>query len=159
MMNWPYIHTTVNHFPIVLTVVGSAVLAMALIVKRRGVWLYALATLTLAGISIYPTFYTGDEAKDALRDTWYIVRAAVEEHADAAGWALGVVLVMGAVSAYGWWRMLKREVTGLPPTWLRVAVSLVTALALSVVVRTAYLGGKIVHGSPKLESPPPAVTK
>ena len=153
-MNWPYIHTLVNHFPIILMVVGSAVLALALIGRRRGVWLYAVATLTLAGLSIYPAFYTGDEAAHALRDKWYIVRAAVE-HDDAAGYALITVLLVGVVNGYAWWRMLRREATGLPPVWLRVVVSLVTAFALTVVIRTAYLGGKIIHESPKLENPPP----
>ncbi|HKO17053.1 MAG TPA: hypothetical protein VJU87_12500 [Gemmatimonadaceae bacterium] len=158
-MNWPYIHTLINHFPIVLTTVGSAVLVLALIFRRRGLWLYAVATLTLAGISIYPTFLTGDAAADALRNTWYIVRAAVDEHDQAAGFALFSVLVMGAASAYTWWRMLRREVASLPPVWLRVVVAVITAWTLSVVIRTAYLGGKIVHESPKLQNPPVATVR
>jgi hypothetical protein len=78
----------------------------------------------------------------------------VHEHEESADFALPAVLVMGAASAYAWWRMLRREVTGLPPVWLRVVVSLLAVFALSVVVRTAYLGGQIVHESPKLQSPP-----
>lgn len=156
-MNWPYIHTLINHFPIILTVVGSGVLVLALIVKHRGVWLYALATLTLAGVSVYPAYYTGDAASHALRNTWYVVRAMVQEHDQSAGWALGAVLAMGAVSAYAWWRMLRREITGLPPARLRLAVVLLAAFGLTIVVRTAYLGGKIIHESPKLETPPPGV--
>lgn len=54
--------------------------------------------------------------------------------------------------------MLRREVAGLPPVWLRTVVTLVTIWALSVIVRTAYLGGKIVHESPKLATPPAGVT-
>jgi hypothetical protein len=154
-MNWPYLHTIVNHFPIILSVVGSAGLVLALIVKRRGVWLYSLATLTLAGVSAYPAFYTGDEAAHALRNTWYVVRTMVKEHDEAAGFALPSLLVVGAVSAYAWWRMLKREVTGLPPAWLRLVVFLLAGFSLSVVVRTAYLGGKIIHESPKLENSGP----
>jgi glucan phosphoethanolaminetransferase (alkaline phosphatase superfamily) len=157
-VNWPYIHTLINHFPIILTVVGSAVLLLAFIVKRRGVWLYALATLTLAGASIYPAFYTGDAAAHALRNTWYVVRATVEEHDQSAGFALPIVLVMGIASAYAWWRLLRREVTGLPPVWLRVVVGLLAVLGLAVVARTAYLGGKIIHESPKLERPPAVPT-
>jgi hypothetical protein len=153
-VNWPYIHTLINHFPIILTVVGTAVLLLALIVRRRGVWLYALATLTLAGLSVYPAYFTGDQAADAVHDTWYIVRSMVEEHDQAAGFALVSILIVGAVSAYTWWRMLKREVTALPPVWLRVVVTVITVWGLSVVVRTAYLGGQIVHGSPKLQTPP-----
>ncbi len=157
-MNWPYLHTLVNHFPIVLTVVGSAVLVLALIVRRRGLWLYALATLTLAGLSVYPAYVTGGQAADALRNTWYVVRSMVHEHSQSADWALVTVLVMGAASAYAWWRMVKRDIDALPPVWLRWVVSLVTALALSVVVRTAVLGGRIVHESPKLQTPPPGMS-
>ena len=155
-MNWPYTHIVINHFPIILTIVGSAALAAALIVRRRGLWLYALATLTLAGASVYPVFFAGDKAADAVRTTWYIVRSSVEEHDAAANYALVSGLLMGAVSAYAWWRMLRREVVGLPPVWLRVVVAIFAAFGLSVVVRTAYLGGKIVHESPKLQSPPSA---
>ena len=155
-MNWPYIHILINHFPIILTVVGSGVLLLALFVRQRVVWLYALATLTLAGISIYPVFFTGDRAADAVEHTWYIVRTMVEEHDASAGWALPAVLLMGAASAYAWWRMVRREVTGLPPVWLRAVVSVLAAFGLSVVIRTAYLGGKIVHDSPKLANPPAA---
>ena len=157
-MNWPYIHTLINHFPIILMVVGTAVLILALIVRRRGVWLYALATLTLAGLSAWPAFFTGDRAADALVETWYIVESMVREHDQAAGFALWSLLITGAVSAYSWWRMLRHEPMGLPPVWLRVVVTVITVWALSVVVRTAYLGGQIVHDSPKLATPPSAVS-
>lgn len=154
-MNWPYIHTLINHFPIILTVVGSAVLLLALVSKRRGVWLYALATLTLAGLSVYPAFFTGDQASHAMRETWYVVRSMVKEHDDAAGWALWSILLMGASSGYAWWRMLRREAAGLPPVWLRTTVAVLAILGLSIVTRTAYLGGLIVHDSPKLQNAPP----
>lgn len=153
-LNWPYLHILINHFPIILSVVGCAALALGLMTRNRVVWLYALATLTLAGLSIYPVFFTGDQAAHALRDTWYVVRAMVKEHDDAAGYALPVMLMTGAVSGYTWWRMLRREVSGLPPVWLRTVVVLVSFFSLSVVVRTAYLGGKIIHDSPKLQTPP-----
>ena len=153
-MNWPYLHTLINHFPIILMVVGTSVLLLALIVRRRGIWLYALATLTLAGLSIYPAYFTGDEAADAVRTTWYIMRPMVDEHDAAAGFALASVLIVGVASAYTWWRMLRREVTTLPPVWLRTVVAVLAVWALSVVARTAYLGGQIVHDSPKLQTPP-----
>jgi hypothetical protein len=153
-VNWPYIHTLINHFPIILTVVGTAVLLLALVTGRRALWLYALATLTLAGLAVYPAFFTGDQAADAVRDTWYIVRDMVREHDGSAEWAMWTVLPMGAASAYAWWRMLRREVTGLPPAWLRAVVVVLALLGVSVIARTAYLGGKIVHDSPKLETAP-----
>ncbi|HEY2853906.1 MAG TPA: hypothetical protein VGJ18_13720 [Gemmatimonadaceae bacterium] len=157
-MNWPYIHIMINHFPIVLCVVGCAVLLLALIVRQRTVWLYAVATLTLAGLSIYPVYFTGDQAGDAVQNTWYILRSAVHEHDQAANFALASILIMGALSGYTWWRMVKREPTLLPPVWLRAVLTVITIWALSVVIRTAYLGGLIVHESPKLQTAPSGVT-
>lgn len=158
-MNWPHIHSLVNHFPVVLSVVGCAVLIVALFGNKRGMWMYALATLTLAGLSIYPADFTGDQAADVLRKAWYIMPGAIREHDEAADFALISMLIMGAASAYAWWRMLKKETTGLPPKWLRISVVILALWSLSVVVRTAYLGGLIVHGSPKLDNPPPASTR
>lgn len=154
-MNWPYLHTIVNHFPIILNVVGTAVLVLALVTRRRAIWLYALATLTLAGLGAYPAFFTGDQASDALRNTWYVVRSMVREHDESADWALWSLLLMSATSAYAWWRMLRRDIAGLPPVWLRTVVTVLSVLTLAIVVRTAYLGGQIVHESPKLQTPPP----
>ena len=156
-MNWPYLHTLINHFPIILSVVGFAVLVFAFFNKSRGVWLYAVATLTLAGLSAYPAFFTGDEASDALRGTWYIVRSAVNAHDESAGYALTTLLITGVVSAYAWWHMLRRDREGLPPKWLRTTLVVAAAITLAVVTRTAYLGGKIVVDSPMLNNPPAGV--
>src|SRR4051812_37698262 len=129
-MDWPYIHTIVNHFPIILSVVGCAVLVLALIVRRRAIWLYALATLTLAGLAAYPAFFSGDQAAQALRGVWYIIPAAVKEHDAAADFALASLLIMGVANAFAWWRMLRRDVGGLPPVWLRVVVTLLSLWSL-----------------------------
>jgi hypothetical protein len=157
-MDWPYIHTLVNHFPIILTVVGCAVLLLAFITKKRGVWLYAVSTLTLAGLSVYPADFTGDQASDALRGTWYVVRTMVAEHDESASYALVVLLLLGAASAIAWWYMLRRDTAGLPPQWLRITLAVLAILGISVVTRTAYLGGKIIHESPMLKNPPAGMT-
>lgn len=156
-MDWPYLHTLINHFPIILTVVGCAVLVLAFITKRRGIWLYSVATLTLAGLSVYPADFSGDEASHALRGTWYVVRSMVAAHDESASYALVVLLILGAVSAYAWWYMLRRDPQGLPPQWLRITLAVLAVLGISVVTRTAYLGGKIIHESPLLKNPPAGV--
>jgi formate hydrogenlyase subunit 3/multisubunit Na+/H+ antiporter MnhD subunit len=156
-MNWPLLHVQINHFPIILTIVGSAVLLLALIVRQRAVWLYALVTLTLAGLSVGPVYYTGGQAGDAVQNTWYVVDEVVDTHDDSAMWALISILLMGAASAYAWWRMVRREPMMLPPTWLRVVIAALAAFSLSTVIRTAYLGGQIVHESPRLATPPAGV--
>jgi hypothetical protein len=154
-MDWPYLHATINHFPIILSVVGTAVLVLALITRRRGIWLYAVATLTLAGLSAYPADFTGDLASHAIRNSWWVLRSAVRAHDASATYALTGLIAVGVVSAYAWWRMLRKETAGVPPKWLQWTVTVLAALSLAAVVRTAYLGGKILIENPNIVNPPP----
>jgi uncharacterized membrane protein len=169
-------HILINHFPVILTVVGAAVAVLALFISKRGVWLYATATLFLAGVSVIPTFLTGDPAADEMRDTWYVTRQAIRAHDDAAGFALWGLIIMGLIAAYAWWRAWRRETvivagavhtdagdvpakalvrssSGLP-VWLRALVVFSALFGCALVYRTAALGGDILHRSTVLEQTP-----
>lgn len=155
-MDWPYIHTVINHFPIILVVVGTAAVATALIWKRRPVWLYAVATLTLAGLSVYPAFITGDEAADTMERKWYVVKSMVHDHEESADVVLWIVLATGVIAAYTWWSMTRPGRKELPPVWLRVLVLVAAIASVVSITYSSYLGGRIVHESPKLAQPPGA---
>jgi len=170
------LHILINHFPVILTVVGAAVAVLALFVPRRGVWLYATATLFLAGLSVVPTFLTGDPAAEQLRDTWYVTRQAIRAHDEAAGFTPWGLIIMGLISAYAWWRAWRRETvvvagavhtdegdvparalvrssSGLPG-WLRALVVVSALFGCTLVFRTAQLGGDILHHSTVLQQTP-----
>ena len=153
-MDWPHVHLMINHFPVILTVVGTAVLLLAFLRPRRGIWLHAAATLTLAGLSAYPTFFSGDEAADVMKHKWYVVPDMIQAHDNAASITVWVLLVMGGFAAYAWWRMTRASTTTLPPKWLRLVVLLLALGGTGAVAYTAYLGGRIVYDSPKLAAPP-----
>lgn len=156
LFTWPYIHLLMNHFPVALSVLGLVVAIGALVLRRRGLWLYAMGTLTAAGVIVYPVRFTGDKADKALNDPWYIPHGVIDAHDNASLYAMICLLLVGAVSAYGWWRALKRPEEAIPG-WIKTAV-LVGALAgFATVTYTAYLGGKIIHEAPVLSLPnPPA---
>ena len=158
MMSWPYAHLLINHFPVVLSIAAFSVAILALLLGRRGLWLTAMGALTAAGLFVYPVFFTGNKADHALNDPWYIHPGTIEAHDAAALWALWVILIAGAFAAYSWWRSLKRPAEGIP-TWMRAGVLVGSLLAVSVVARTAYLGGKIIHDAPVLQikEPPPGL--
>ena len=170
------LHILINHFPVILTVVGTAVAVLALFVGKRAIWLYATATLFLAGLSVIPTFLTGDPAADDLRDTWYVTRQAIRAHDEAAEFTLWGLIVMGLIAAYAWWRAWRRETVivqgavhtgsgdvpaeakvrayaGLP-LWLRGLVVVSALVGCALVYRTASLGGDILHHSTVLQSTP-----
>ena len=156
-------HILINHFPVILTIVGTAAAVLALIVRKRAVWLYATATLFLP-------------AADDLRNTWYVTRKAIRAHDDAAEFTLWGLIIMGLIAAYAWWRAWKRETvvvagavhtdrgdvpaeakvraySGLP-AWLRALVIVSALFGCALVYRTASLGGDILHHSTVLQSTP-----
>jgi len=149
-MDWPYLHTVVNHFPIILTVVGAAVAVFALITRKRGAWLYAVVSLTFAGLAAYPAFFSGQQAEEGMEHKWFVVKSMIDAHEESAEAALSLLLVAGVISAYAWWRMMRRERDGLPPRWLRVLVVVSALASFGGVGYAGYEGGKIVHESPKL---------
>jgi uncharacterized membrane protein len=149
-MSWPYVHLLINHFPVVLSFSALAVAILALVLGRRGLWLTAMGTLTLAGLFVYPVFFTGNKADHALNDPWYIEHGTIDAHDAAALWTLWVILIVGVFAAYSWWRSLKRPAEGIPG-WMRAGVVIGSLFAASTVARTAYLGGEIIHESPVLQ--------
>ncbi|MFL5464325.1 MAG: hypothetical protein ACJ8AB_05210 [Gemmatimonadaceae bacterium] len=150
MLSWPYAHLLINHFPVVLSVCALATTALALLLGRRGLWLTAMGSLTVAGLFAYPVHLTGEKAGDALNNPWYVHAGAIEAHDDAARIAMIVILLAGAFAAYSWWRTVKRP-SELLPGWMRLGVALWSLAAVGTVTYTAYLGGKIIHESPVLQ--------
>jgi uncharacterized membrane protein len=150
MPSWPYLHVLINHFPVVLSVAALAVTLIAFIFKQRAVWLTAMGSLTAAGLSVYPVFFTGNKADQALNDPWYIRHGAIDAHDSAATIAMVVILIAGAFAVYSWWRSVTRPVEPIPG-WMRAGILVGSLAAVGTVTYTAYLGGKIIHESPVLE--------
>jgi uncharacterized membrane protein len=152
MFTWPYIHLLINHFPVVLSAVGFAAAFGALIFRRRLFWIYAMLTLTLAGLVVYPVRLSGDQADEALHDPWYIRHGAIDAHDDASLYALIFLILAGAVSAYGLWRVRKYPEEPIPVA-VRSGVLVTSFIGFAVITYTAYLGGKIIHDAPVLDLP------
>jgi uncharacterized membrane protein len=156
-MNWAYLHLLTNHFPIMVTAFGILVLVCALVTRRRAIWMFTLATFAVAGLSAGPIYLFGDQAGDQVEALKVVDEHRIDAHEDAAEWALWVLLGMGVLSAYGFWRMRRKPESEQPPQWLQGVVILAVLLGMSVLTRTAYLGGKIAHGDNTLTGPPSVI--
>ena len=132
-MSWPYLHTLVNHFPIVLTVIGALAVLLSAMVQRRATWVYALSTLTLAGILIYPAWLTGGRAGRAVRDAWYIEKGAVHTHSAAADVTLWIVGVTGLLALLALITMIRTREATSPARAFRVRVGLGALVSLCAV--------------------------
>lgn len=151
-MNWPYFHMIINHFPIILGVMGAAAAVLGLVVPRRGVWLYALASLTLAALSAYPAVFTGERAEHVLEEAWYVQAGALEEHEESGKLALWVKLATGIVSAWAW----RRTVKGAALRTARVAVRHRRGRRPRLGARGRVLGARGLADHPLCTRTPPA---
>jgi hypothetical protein len=156
-MNWPYLHLLTNHAPIIVGVLGAAAALAAHVLRRRAAWLYAFVTITLAGLSAYPTVFVGEEAGDWVERQPGVSREAVHDHEEASELAMWVLLAAGALAAFGWWRLTRDGGDALPPAWLRALVVLAALGGAGTVAYAAFLGGHILHGANTLGSPPSIV--
>ena len=158
-MGWPSLHAIVNHFSIVLTVVGALAVLVAAIHERRGTWTYALVTLTLAGLTIYPASLTGDQAEHAVSKAWYISPGAIDTHSAAADITVWIVVVAGLLALVTLITLVRNPAATSPAKGFRVLVGLAALVSVCAVSYTGYLGGKIVIESPILmRATPPVLT-
>jgi hypothetical protein len=150
-----YVHILINHVPIILAGLGAAAALASLIWRGRTVWLYAVVTLTLAGLSIYPVKWTGEGAEESMEEMWYVTRDAIHAHEEAGELATWVVLAVGVVSAYAWWRATRWiRPADVPPAWLRALVVVGGLAAVGTTGYAAKLSDPILHYSPRLQHPP-----
>jgi hypothetical protein len=161
-MNAATVHLLINHFPIILSVVGAGAALLSVFSRHRSTWVFALAALMLAGLAVYPAFFTGQGAEQVMEKAWYIDRDVVHEHEEAAEFALWIMLVTGAVAAFAMWRERTAFTGGrkvlAAPAWLRALTAVAALLAAATLARTAWTAGFIVHKTEKLQSPPASST-
>ncbi len=156
-LDWPHAHLLINHFPIILAVMGAAAVVLALIRHWRGVWLYAVASLFFMGLSAFPAVFTGKRADHALNDPWYIVHGTIDRHEEAAELAMWIMIVTGLIALYAWWSAMHQEDRDrAPAVWLRMLVLVGALASVGTVSWAAWLGGNIVNGSAILRGPAPA---
>ena len=135
-------HAMVNHFPVVLSVIGIpfAVIAALMRGKDKSMRFTALAIYVALAVSGYVTRWSGQNAQDAVSGSLSDgAQALLEEH-EALGdkvwiFAAGVTGLLGA-------SFVTRPKLGIPAAWLAVAGSLFVA---GWVANTADQGGRLVY--------------
>lgn len=160
-MDAAYLHLLVNHFPIVLAVVGAIAAVVALFSGHRSTWAFALGALFLAGVTVYPAAFTGEQAEHVMEKAWFIDKARLEAHENAAQLALWSTLASGLLAALAIWRERTAYTGGrtvlAAPTWLRAVIAVAGLVSAGLLGRTAWAAGHIVHKAEKLKAAP-AVT-
>lgn len=151
-MNWTHVHLLLNHFPTVGMIVGLGVFfyglfARSVEVKRASfVIFFGIALLSI------PTFVTGTAAELAFEKNPDIPKGLVQQHENAAFFALAVMELTGVLAWLGLYQY--RRLARLPQATV-VAVLLTGLVTLGMMSRAADFGGEIRHAEIRTEPLPP----
>ncbi len=145
-MIWLYLHLMTNHFPIILTIVGTVACAVGAAKKWDRTWDYGVASLTIGALAAIPTWITGNQAHYVAEDLLGFPEGTVEPHELLAEATMWIMLPLAGLSAFSWWRRREEPRRGPSPAWVRPSV-LAAGLAGCVMLgTTALLGGRMEHG-------------
>ena len=149
-----YVHTAINHFPLIGLFVAMLALAVALIVRSLVATQIALALVCLLSVSVWPVYSYGEAGYDrVLSMADEHGQAFLQHHEHLAERWVFLYYVTAGVAALGF---------GLSWKWPRVLIwfsllSLVlSAASLTAGIAIAHAGGQIRHREFRY-GPPPAI--
>jgi uncharacterized membrane protein len=146
-VTWLYLHLVLNHFPVILTLVGTTGCIIGAARKSREAWTYGVITLAIAAVCAIPSWITGYQAHYILENRLRVPEGVVEPHELTAEATMWIMIPMGALAAFAWWRAREEPRRGPSPPWVPPAILIAASMASIMLGVTAFLGGEIAHGN------------
>lgn len=151
-MNPIHFHLIINHFPIILPIIGFSVLSGGFIFKSEIVKRTGLFIIVLGALLTIPAFISGDNSEHFLDDQLAEKSAiAIDQHEDYAEIFAKLSYAVGALSLFGFWANLKKKSFS---NWVNGVVLLVTIMLIFMATKVGTSGGEIRH--PEMYSLPPS---
>ena len=140
-MNTVHLHLLLNHLPVVGTVIGTLLLAVALRRRSDELGRISLGLFGLLGLIAVVVYLTGEPAEDAVEKLPGIADGLIDRHQDAA---LVATIVVGVIGAFALASLLIYRRRALP-RWVTVLGFATALVASSTMAYAANLGGQIRH--------------
>lgn len=143
------VHLGLNHFPIILSLLATIILAVSMFIKNDSVAKTALWIFVGGGLLSIPVYLSGEGAEEAVEKLAGISEKMIEEHEDLAKWALIACSITGLLSLVGLFTYSKMA-GKLKPLILVIAI-----ISSIILMRTGHEGGLIRHS--ELATPAPSI--
>lgn len=141
-MTATHLHLVLNHLPILGVPVCTFLLVLGWKRGAHELKRLALVGLSLLGLLVWPVYLTGEPAEESVEHLPGVQESLIEQHEDAAWWALVLTELTAAASLAGLLLIRRREgLARVVPT----AVVLLGLLCSSTFVWVGWLGGQIRH--------------
>lgn len=141
-MNDAHLHLVVNHFPIILPIVGTIILLVGLFarsnaVKRTGYFLFiAAAFFAIAAMA------TGEGAEEVAENLPGVTENYIEKHEEVAEIFSLLIYILGGFSILGLWASFTRRSFATVFSYFILVFAMVT---LYFAQKTGTTGGEIRH--------------
>lgn len=145
-------HLLLTHLPVVGALLAAGTLVIGAATRSASTRRFGLALLLFTGLTAIPTHLTGEGAEEVVEDRPGVSEALIERHEDAAGFALALAVLGGAVAGASLLATrLGRERAGRTLFAMAVSLALVDTGVLGWV---AHLGGEIRHDEIRIAGGP-----
>jgi uncharacterized membrane protein len=141
-MNGAHFHLLVNHFPIIVPIIGLLILLIGLYFKSEAVKRTAYLLFVLGSIFSILAMASGEEAEEVVEDMVEVSHTDIESHEEAAETFAFVSYLLGGISLFGLWSSFKQKSFANIFSIVTIVVALV---ALFFAQKTGTTGGEIRH--------------
>jgi uncharacterized membrane protein len=142
LVNLPHLHLLLNHFPIIGTFMGLALLLVAVVSRHNDLKKASLMIFALIALFAMPAYTTGHAAAAVIQGESNVSAAIVENHQGAALIAFIFLEITGAFAWLGLWRSRR---AGSPASWIMPTVLVLALASAGLLTITGSTGGEISH--------------
>lgn len=142
-MNEAHLHLAINHFPIILPLVGLLLLLAGGVLKSSILKQTAYIFYILAALFAVAAYSSGEAAEHFIEDLPGIEEKYMEIHEETAETFAQIMYLLGGISLLGLWACIKRKPFA---KWVGYLTIILTIVALFYAKETGTTGGEIMHG-------------
>lgn len=142
-MNEAHLHLAINHFPIILPLVGLLLFLAGGVLKSSILKQTAYVFYILAALFAVAAYSSGEAAEHFIEDLPGIEEKYMEIHEETAETFAQIMYLLGGISLLGLWACIKRKPFA---KWIGYLTIILTIVALFYAKETGTTGGEIMHG-------------
>lgn len=141
-MNSAHVHLVLNHFPIIIPIIGFLIMVAGFLFSSETLKRAALGLFVLGALFTVPAFVTGEGAEEVVENLPGIEEKYIENHEEAAEAFAYLSYGLGFLSLIGFWANWKgKSFSGV----LSVVVLLFAVVVLVFGIKAGTTGGEIRH--------------
>ena len=141
-MNEAHFHLIINHFPIIIPVVGMLILLSGFLIKSPLLKRVAYCLFILGALFTIPAFASGEAAEEVVEHMNGVSEHRIHEHEEVAETFSLLIYLLGGFSLIALWAQWKQKSFSKIISW---GVALFALVVLFYAQQTGTSGGEIQH--------------